>query len=166
MLFIEEAKDVSKKEQMSIVLRYMQNGKVYERFIGFVHISSLDAASLVEYICGTMSACHLSLDNCVSQCYDGASVMSGACSGVQARIREIAPCAIYTHCCTHQFNLIFVDCCRSISFAGEFLAQLESLYVLMSASKAHELIFEKQAMLRPGKQVVQLKRLVEICWAC
>ena len=50
---------------MSIVLRYMQNGKVYERFIGFVRIS-LDAASLVEYICDAMSACHLSLDNCIS----------------------------------------------------------------------------------------------------
>ena len=58
-LLIDETKDVSKKEQMSIVLRYMQNGKVYERFIGFVHISSLDAASLVEDICGTMSACHV-----------------------------------------------------------------------------------------------------------
>ena len=102
-MFIEEAKDVSKKEQMSIVLRYMQNDKVYERFIGFIRIS-LDAASLVEYICDTMSACHLSLDNC--QCYDSASVTSGACSGVQARIREIAPCAIYTHCCVHQFNLV------------------------------------------------------------
>ena len=36
----------------------------------------------------------------------------------------------------------------------------------MSASKAHELFFEKQAMLRPGKQVVQLIRLVETRWAC
>ena len=98
----------------------------------------------MEYICDTMSACHLSLDNCVSQCYDGASVMSGACSGVQARISEIAPCAIYTHCCAHRLNLVLVDVCRSVSFAGEFLAQLESLYVFMSASKAHELFLEKQ----------------------
>ena len=90
--------------------------------------------------------------------------MSGACSGVQARIREIAPCAIYTHCCAHRLNLVLVDCCRSISFAGEFLAQLE--FVFMSASKAHEQFLEKQAMLRPGKQVVQLKRLVETRWAC
>lgn len=165
-LLVDEAKDISKKEQISIVLRYLQNDKVYERFIGFVHISSLDAASLVEYICDTMSACHLSLDNCVSQCYDGASVMSGACSGVQARIREINPCAIYTHCCAHRLNLVLVDCCRSVAFAGEFLAQLESLYVFMAASKAHELFLENQTMLRPGKQVIQLKRLVETRWAC
>ena len=165
-LLVDETKDISKKEQMSIVLRYLQNGNVYECFIGFVHISNLDAASLVKYICDTMSTCHLSLDNCVSQCYDGASVMSGACSGIQARLREITPCAIYTHCCAHRLNLVLVDCARCISYAGEFLAQLESLYVFMSASKAHELFLEKQALLRPGKQIMQLKRLVETRWAC
>ena len=119
------------------------------------------------YFALVMSACHLSLDYCVSQCHDGANIMSGACSGVQARIREIAPRAIYTHCCAHRLNLVLVeDCCRSVSFAGEFLAQLESLYVFMSAPKTRELFLEKQTMLRPGKQVIQLKRLVETCWAC
>ena len=54
----------------------------------------------------------------------------------------------------------------AVSFAGELLAQLESLYVFMSASKAHELFLEKQTMLRPGKQVIQLKRLIETHWAC
>ena len=53
--------------------------------------------------------------------------MSGACTGVQARIREIAPCAIYTHCCTHRLNHVLVDFCRSVFYAGEFLAQLETL---------------------------------------
>ena len=160
-----ETKDISKKEQMSIVLRYLQNSKVYERFIGFIHISSLDATSLVEYICDTTSACHLSLDNCVSQCYDGASVRSGTCSGVQARIREIAPCAIYTHCCAHRLNL---DYSRCVSYADELLAQLESLYVFMSLCLhlKHMNSSWKNTLLRPGKQVIQLKRLVETRWAC
>ena len=61
-LLTDETKDVSKKEQMSIVSHYIQNGKVYEHFIGFVHISSLDAASLVHL---WYNVC-LSLDNCLS----------------------------------------------------------------------------------------------------
>ena len=36
----------------------------------------------------------------------------------------------------------------------------------MSASKAHELFLEKRTMLRPRKQVIQLKILVETRWAC
>ncbi len=34
----------------------------------------------------------------VSQGYDGASVMSGVNTGVQQRIREVVPQAIYVHC--------------------------------------------------------------------
>ena len=44
----------------------------------------------------------------ISQCYDGASVMSGSCTGVQQWIKELAPCAIYTHCCAHILNLVLV----------------------------------------------------------
>ena len=71
------------KKEISIMLRYVKDGYVYEHFIGFVHISNLDAGSLVEYICTTLGACSISLDNCISQCYDGASVMSESCTGVQ-----------------------------------------------------------------------------------
>lgn len=165
-LLVDESKDVSKKEQMSIMLRYVKDGCVHECFIGFVHASDLDAASLAEYISTTLDACSISLDNCISQCYDGASVMSGSCSGVQYRIRELAPCAIYTHCCAHRLNLVLVDCSKSLPIVREFLALLESLYVFMSTSKAHEIFLEKQKLLRPGKQVIELKRLIETRWAC
>ena len=77
---------------------YVMDGNVYECFISFVHVSNLDAVSLVEYISTTLDACSISLGNCISQCYDGASIMSGSCTGVQQRIKELAPCAIYTLC--------------------------------------------------------------------
>ena len=64
-LLVDESKDVSKKEQMSIMLRYVMDGNVYERFISFVHVSNLDAASPVEYISTTLDACSISLDNCI-----------------------------------------------------------------------------------------------------
>ena len=43
----------------------------------------------------------LNLDYPVAQCYDGAAVISGAQSGVQTRIRDKAPQAIYVHCYMH-----------------------------------------------------------------
>ena len=102
----------------------------------------------------------------ISQCYDGASVMSGSCTGVQQRIKELAPGAIYTHCCAHRLNLVLVDCSKSLPVVGEFFALLESLYVFMSTSKAREIFLEKQKLLRPGKQIIELKRLTETRWAC
>lgn len=165
-LLVDKSKDVSNKEQMSIMLRYVQEGNAYERFIGFVHISKLDAHLLTQYISATLTACSLSLEDCISQCYDGASVMSGNCAGVQRRIKELAHCAIYTHCCAHRLNLVLVDCSKSVSIVSEFLRLLESLYVFMSASKAHEIFLGKQKELMLAKQPLELKRLIETLWAC
>ena len=36
----------------------------------------------------------------------------------------------------------------------------------LSTSKAHEIFLEKQKHLRPGKQIIELKRLIETQWAC
>ena len=42
----DESKETSKVEQLSIALRYVIQENVYERFVTYVHASSLDAASL------------------------------------------------------------------------------------------------------------------------
>ena len=34
----------------------------------------------------------------VTQGYDGPSVMSGRCSGVQQQVKQVAPQAVYVHC--------------------------------------------------------------------
>ena len=34
--------------------------------------------------------------------------MSGRCSGVQQRIREIVPQAVYVHCLAHRLNFVIV----------------------------------------------------------
>ena len=49
------------------------------------------------------------MNNCVAQCYDGASVMSGTVSGVHARIRELYPQAMDNHCHAHRLNLLIVN---------------------------------------------------------
>ena len=92
--------------------------------------------------------------------------MSGKCAGVQRRIKEIAPCAIYTHCCAHRLNLVLVDCSKSVSIVSDFLRLLESLYAFMSASIAQEIFLDKQKELMPDKQPIELKRLIETRWAC
>lgn len=52
--------------------------------------------------------------NIVAQSYDGASVMSGCLGGVQSKIKQIYPNAIYTHCMAHRLNLVVVDMCKNI----------------------------------------------------
>ena len=102
----------------------------------------------------------------MSQGYDGASVISGRCSGVQERIREVVPQARYIHCYAHDLNLALVDCVRNNRDANEFFALLQVLYVFVSTSKVHVIFMQKQKDLHPDKQPRQQKKLSDTRWAC
>ena len=82
---VDETKDISKKEQITFVLRCIdpKEGTVHEYFLTFVEATTLDAKSLTESIVGTLRKHELDLTCIVSQGYDGASVMNGHCTGVQ-----------------------------------------------------------------------------------
>ena len=45
----------------------------------------------------------------IGQGYDGCSAMAGMLNGVQAKIREIYPKALYVHCSAHRLNLVVND---------------------------------------------------------
>ena len=130
-LIIDETKDISKKKQLTKVLRYVLNGCVYERFISYTQCDELYAAALT-YILEGLHHINLDITDCVSQCYDGASVMSGACNGVKAKIME-NPRAISIHCHAHQLNLALVDSCKKLPSAFDFFGLLEQLSVFMSS---------------------------------
>ena len=61
------------------------------------------------------------------QGYDGASVMSGNCSGVQTRLKEFAPHAVYIHCHAHILKLVLVDSVKAVPDATQRFALVESL---------------------------------------
>ena len=119
-----------------------------------------------HYICNVIQSCNLFPENCVCQCYDGASVMSGRCSGVQARFRVSAPMALYIHCCTHRLNLVLVDSIKGVPIAQDFFSLLEAVYLFLSSGKFNALFEKVQAEQRPEKQPRRLKRLIETRWAC
>ena len=120
---VQSAKDVSKSEQLSLVLRYVFNGNTYERFISFTKCDELNSEAIFSYIMTGLSEIDVDVNNCVSQCYDGASVMSGCNTGVRKRFSEVNPKAIYIHCHAHQLNLALVDSCKSLNHASDLLLQ-------------------------------------------
>ena len=101
----DETKDISGSEQMAISIQYVHITSnafsIQEHFLTYAHVNKLDAKSLAITIIIISQSQGLELDSIVSQGYDGASVMSGHLSGVQERIRQIAPRAIHIHCHAH-----------------------------------------------------------------
>ncbi|CAN6575550.1 unnamed protein product [Malus baccata var. baccata] len=75
-VLVDESRDISVKEQMVVVLRYVNtNGQVVERFMGIKHVPNTTAIPLKEAINQFFSINGLSISRLRGQGYDGASNM-------------------------------------------------------------------------------------------
>lgn len=96
-MIADETTDQSNKEQVVLILRWFDEAlEVHEDFIGLYFTSSISAELLVAIIKDTLLRLNLKIEHCRGQCYDGASVMSGAIKGVAKIIADVEPRAVYT----------------------------------------------------------------------
>jgi len=114
-ILIDETQDLSRHEQVSVFIRYVNNLEPKEVFLGFYRTSSTDGESLVVLIKEVLKLNGLKIEDIRGQCYDGAASMRGAYKGVQARIRAENSLAVYIHCYAHILNLCLVDLAKQIS---------------------------------------------------
>lgn len=125
---VDDSTDIAQKSQCSIIIRYVNHGgKLVERFLGFYDVSSSRTA---ETLFCLVSKCIQNFDyksKLIGQCFDGASVMSGQLNGLQAKIKEQAPQAVFVHCLAHRMNLVLQQSCNSISKCRIFFANISGL---------------------------------------
>ena len=162
----DESRDISKTEQMSICLRYVSGDEIRERFLRFVPVADLSAANLASVLANSLKCCGLELTNCVAQCYDGASVMSGQLHGVQERFRALcqSPC-IYVHCYAHRVNLVLVDSCNAVQPAGDLFGLLEAVHNFLTVSSIRHEKFVTVQKSR-GEKVMELPLQSDTRWVC
>lgn len=111
--------------------------EIREEFVGFIKLERVRAVDIANAIVATVENLGLSLNGLRGQGYDGASTMSGAKGGVQARIRELQPKALYTHCAGHSLNLAIQNSC-SIPCIRNCLDQIKSLTLFVRNSPKRE----------------------------
>ncbi|CAN6693287.1 unnamed protein product [Malus baccata var. baccata] len=147
-ILIDESRDVSTKEQMAIVLRYVdKNGHVVERFIGIEHVTSTAALSLKETIDEVFSRHKLSMSRLRGQGYDGPSNMQGEFNGLKALIMKDSGCAYYIHCFAHQLQLALVAVAKkNIQIESLFSIVTILVNVVGASSKRCDLLREKQSI--------------------
>ena len=71
---------------------------------------------LGETILSWLNSHDIPVSDMHGQCYDGASNMCGARSGVKAVVQEVASKAMYYHCSAHRLNLAVVSACSTQEF--------------------------------------------------
>ncbi|KAL4148801.1 hypothetical protein QTP88_002954 [Uroleucon formosanum] len=109
---IDDTTDISQKTQCSIIIRYVTDkSELVERFLGFHNVSEdRTAQGLFNLVNSVLHEFDIE-NKLVGQCYDGACVMSGHLTGLQARVKEVAPNALFTHCLAHRLNLVLQHGC-------------------------------------------------------
>ncbi|XP_052621037.1 uncharacterized protein LOC128126906 [Lactuca sativa] len=97
-ILVDESCDVSCKEQMALVLRFVnRKGEVVERFVGLRNVNDTSALSLKATIYDMLSKRNLSPSRIRGQDYDGASNMSGAFNGLKTLIMNETKSAHFVH---------------------------------------------------------------------
>jgi hypothetical protein len=83
-ILVDEARDESKRKQMTIILRFVDKyGFIQERFFHIVHVKDTTALTLKKKICDVLSCNDLKIQNIRGQGYDEGSNMRGEWNGRQ-----------------------------------------------------------------------------------
>ncbi|XP_042436858.1 zinc finger MYM-type protein 1-like [Zingiber officinale] len=121
-LLLDEARDCSMKEQMIVVIRYVnKHGEVIERFMVVVHVATTTTACLKEAIDSLFAKYGLSVARLRGQGYDDASNMSGEFNGLKSLIMKENPYALYVHCFAHQLQLVVVAVAQANQYVCDFM---------------------------------------------
>ncbi|KAH9769035.1 TTF-type domain-containing protein [Citrus sinensis] len=119
-ILVDEALDESDKEQMAIILRYVDcDGYIRERFFEVVNVMETTTVTLKKEIW---------------QGYDGASNMRGAWNGLQALFLKDCPYAYYIHCFAHQLQLALVAASNDVPDVWLFFSTLGSIVNVLTSS--------------------------------
>jgi len=166
-ILLDETTDVSHKEQVSFVVRYLHQWQIKERFIEVCNIETTTGQELENTVVFLLQKNGLDLKNMYGQGYDGAANMSGMYKGLQARIRTLNEKALYVHCKAHCLNLVLVEASKLNKHFVTFFNLVEKLYAFCSgSSKRHAALVRLQQSLHPEGHIVELKRLSDTRWAC
>lgn len=152
-------RDVSRVEQMSIILRFCNSstGEIEEHFIEFIAVAETTGEYLTNSILQELEKNGLDIQNCRGQGYDNGANMVGINKGVKTRILNINPRAFFTPCGCHSWNLLLIDAANSSITAKTFFGFINKIYVLFSASS-------KRWELVKSKLKLTLKALSETRW--
>ncbi|CAH9056162.1 unnamed protein product [Cuscuta europaea] len=134
-LLVDEARDSSIKEQMAVVVKFVNdNGTVIERFLGLIHVVDTTALSLKSAVDDFFSKHGLSISKLRGQGYDGASNMRGELNGLKTLILNENPCARYIHYFAHQLQLTIVSISMVNHFLSDFFEFLSMITNMVGAS--------------------------------
>ena len=125
---IDTTQDISTKDQVSIVLRYLNaNNDVKERLFAMLDGVSSKGSYYYELVKDCLKKYGIDILNCISDSTDGASNMQGIYKGFATLLKNEIKSHIHTWCYAHVLNLVMGDVTGSVLDANCLFSLLNDL---------------------------------------
>lgn len=139
--------DVSHKEQMSQVIRYIKKTgdvcEIKESFIDFIEVAGKTGEYICQQIIEKLTVDGLDIKQCRGQSYDNGANMAGTYNGVQARIAAINDLAEFVPCLAHSLNLVGVHSASSCPEAINLFGLIQKVFCFFVGSTTRWDIMKK-----------------------
>ena len=87
----------------------MWSGVPEEHFIEILPLKKVNAESIYSALVEHCREKNIQLGRLIGMGFDGAATFSGDKTGVQRRLNELSPRALFVHCCCHVLQLVSVQ---------------------------------------------------------
>ncbi|XP_011404810.1 PREDICTED: 52 kDa repressor of the inhibitor of the protein kinase-like [Amphimedon queenslandica] len=165
-LVADEVTDCSNKEQLCLVLRYVETSscQIRKDLVTFLECDGGITGDALSDMMLKFLSDHLDPSKLRGQAYDGASNMSGKTKGAASRICSKYPLALYTHCASHCLNLVVVA-----SFEEKSVRNMTGVVNRLSTfffahPKRQKKLEEAIQNTQPDSNVQKLKDLCRTRW--
>ncbi|GFT83206.1 zinc finger MYM-type protein 1 [Trichonephila clavipes] len=142
-VIIDCTPDISKTEQMTVLVRYVSidksnpkevSIKINESFLGFLLVERSIGYELSTLILKTLETLGLNLQDMRGQAFDNGANMRRNKSGVQSRINALNPRAFYLPCSSHSLNLVVNDMAKASFEAANFFNIVQKIHLFFFSS--------------------------------
>ncbi|XP_045480673.1 zinc finger MYM-type protein 1-like [Harmonia axyridis] len=125
---VDDTTEILEKSQCAISIRYVnKQAEIREVFLGFYDVSEDRKADPMYDLIKSVLQPFDYRKKLVGQCYDGASVMVGSLNGLQKKIKDDAPAALFTHCYAHRLTLVLQGGLRNMKNCRIYFATVTSI---------------------------------------
>ena len=111
----DECTDVTTIEELTICCRWVESDVLEERFIEILPLKKANAESVYSALVEYCREKNIQLGSLIGMGFDGAATFSGDKTGVQRRLKELSPHALFVHCHCHVLQLASVQAANAIS---------------------------------------------------
>ena len=144
--------DVTTIEELTICCQWVESGVPEEHCIEILPLEKANAESIYSALVEYCREKNIQLERFIGMGFDGAATFSGDKTGVQIRLKELSPHALFVHCRCHVLQLASVQASNATSGIKHVYTTLMTLWKFFH-------YYPKHAVIKGDSEVIDLPEL-------